>query len=79
MNLFLPCFLVNQFSKVGFWLCTSVMWCASIVSGKRAAFFKANEPTKLYILQDKYKLKGTLISVRIPYPVKEVDIYEFLQ
>jgi len=50
-----------------------------IVSGKGAAFFKANEPTKLYILQDKYKLKGTLISVRIPYPVKEVDIYDFIQ
>ncbi|MBS3058098.1 MAG: ATP-binding protein [Candidatus Diapherotrites archaeon] len=49
-----------------------------IVSGKGAAFFKANEPTKLYILQDKYKLEGTLISVRIPYPVKEVDIYEFI-
>ncbi|MDO8648022.1 MAG: ATP-binding protein [Candidatus Diapherotrites archaeon] len=50
-----------------------------IVSGNGAAYFKGNEPTKLYKLRDNYRLQGTLISVRIPYPAKEVDIYDFIK
>jgi len=34
---------------------------------------------KGYNLRDEYKLSGTVISIRLPYPAKEVDISEYLQ
>lgn len=36
------------------------------------------EQKKIYSLPDHYKLDGTLISVQIPYPAPEVDIYEYV-
>ncbi|MHA1834086.1 MAG: hypothetical protein ACTSV7_08850 [Candidatus Baldrarchaeia archaeon] len=49
-----------------------------IVSGKGALLYRHRNHYS-YKLNDTYELKGTLVSVRIPYPSREVNIYEFLR
>jgi len=53
-----------------------------IVSGKGALEswldMSGKTVTKAYPLEQTiYMLQGTLISIRIPYPAQEVDIYDF--
>ena len=48
-----------------------------IVSGAGAVFV-SKTMQKIYKLKEINSLKGTLISIRIPYPAKEIDIYEYL-
>ncbi|NOQ55959.1 MAG: ATP-binding protein, partial [Nanohaloarchaea archaeon] len=48
-----------------------------IISGIGAIYW-SKTAQKIYKLPDIYKLKGTLISIRIPYPVKMVDIYDYI-
>ncbi|HRU11298.1 MAG: hypothetical protein KBH31_03385 [Methanomassiliicoccales archaeon] len=50
----------------------------SLVSRSGILHIDGNGP-KGYMLREKYKLNGTGISVRSPYPAKEVNIYEHLQ
>jgi len=49
-------------------LIVSGIAAASIIEGN-ATFFK---------LKEQQGFKGTLVSIRIPYPAKEVNIYEFI-
>lgn len=57
------------------------MYCRSanatmlIVSGTGAVFIDKSLKPNLFKFPDNYNLQGTLISFRIPYPCKEVDIY----
>jgi len=74
----------------GYGLNTNVRMCTDldglggrvlVVSG-RGAFEYCPEKSeqRLYNLRETpYSLKGTLISVRIPYPAREVNIYDFTQ
>ena len=48
-----------------------------IASGRGAIHITKNTP-KLYKLQEEHRLEGTLISVRIPFPTPQVNIYEFI-
>lgn len=48
-----------------------------IVSGKGAVECN-NQQHQLYKLGKSYELEGTLVSVRMPYPAQEVDIYEYM-
>jgi len=48
-----------------------------IVSGKGCVMFSKTKK-RLYSLSKTYELGGTLVSVRIPYPSPEVNIYEYL-
>lgn len=48
-----------------------------IVSGKEAVYIDEKEQ-KLFKLDSPLYLQGTLISVRLPYPSKEVNIYEYV-
>ena len=48
-----------------------------IVSRKGALYIQKNQQ-KLYKLQGIHALEGTLISVRIPFPAPQVNIYEYL-
>lgn len=47
-----------------------------IVSKLGAFFIDKNLNPNLFKLPEQYKLEGTLVSFRVPYPCKEVDIYE---
>lgn len=47
-----------------------------IVSGKGVLYFDEGKQNA-YILRDEYELSGTGITIRVPYPVKEVDIYAY--
>lgn len=47
-----------------------------IISGTGAFFINKSLKPNLYKFPDNYILKGTLINFRIPYPCKDVDIYE---
>ena len=49
-----------------------------LVSRSGVLHIDENGP-KVYNLRDEYKLPGTIISIRLPYPAKEVDISEYLQ
>ncbi len=74
----------------GYGLGTNVRMCTDIeglggkvlvVSG-RGAFEYAREKSeqRLYNLgESPYSLNGTLISVRIPYPSKEISVYDFTE
>lgn len=48
-----------------------------IVSGKGAVECD-NQQHQLYQFGKSYQLGGTLVSVRMPYPAEEVDIYDFI-
>jgi hypothetical protein len=74
----------------GYGLNTNVRMCTDVnglggrvlvVSGRGAFEYCSEESEqRLYNLRESpYSLNGTLISVRIPYPAKEVNIYEFTQ
>lgn len=74
----------------GYGLDTNVRMCtdinglggkALIVSGCGAfEYGQEKSDQRLYNLQENpYSLRGTLISFRIPYPAKEVDLYAFTQ
>lgn len=69
----------------GYGLSTNVRICTEglgasilIVSRNGVLYFEGSNP-KLYILRDDYKLSGTSISIRLPYPASEVDIYAYQQ
>ena len=49
-----------------------------IVSGNGAVYY-TKKTQKIYRFQDKYRLNGTLISVRIPYPAKDVNLYDYIR
>ena len=48
-----------------------------IVSGNGAIYY-TKKTQKIYRFPDKYRLNGTLISVRIPYPAKDVNFYDYI-
>ena len=48
-----------------------------IVSGLGAVYVGKSRQ-KVYKLQDRHKLEGTLISIRIPIPAPNVNIYDYL-
>ncbi len=51
-----------------------------LISRNGALYMKNDEhkDKKLFNLSSKYALDGTLITFRIPYPVKEVNIYDYV-
>ncbi|MCK4797951.1 MAG: hypothetical protein KAT05_11240 [Spirochaetes bacterium] len=51
-----------------------------LIVSRGGALYKShhNNEEKLYKLSSTYELEGTLIAVRIPYPAKEVNIYEHI-
>ncbi|CAG1020062.1 hypothetical protein DOJK_00054 [Patescibacteria group bacterium] len=52
-----------------------------LLISRNGAFYLKNDDDsgrKLYSLSSEYKLDGTLITFRIPYPVKEVNIYDYV-
>ncbi|NLT36708.1 MAG: sensor histidine kinase [Methanomassiliicoccus sp.] len=69
----------------GYGLQTNVRICTEglgakilIVSRNGALSFESPEP-KGYMLRDAYKLQGTSINIRLPYPAQEVDIIEYIE
>lgn len=71
----------------GFGLNTSINLYVNGVGGslllvsRNGAFYMENDnhnDEKLYNLSSEYVLDGTLITFRIPYPVKEVNIYDYV-
>ncbi len=48
------------------------------IASRNGAIYIAKNRQKVYKLSDKHTLEGTLVSIKIPYPSREVDIYEFL-
>ncbi|MCE5295846.1 MAG: hypothetical protein LLG16_01930 [Euryarchaeota archaeon] len=67
----------------GYGLTTNVRICTEglgarilIVSGKGVLYLDHSEQ-KAYNLRDEYKLSGSSISIRVPYPAKEIDIYAY--
>jgi len=49
-----------------------------VISGNGGIHFTKSQQ-QLYKLGEAYELKGTLVSVRIPYPSSEVNIYEYIR
>jgi hypothetical protein len=52
-----------------------------LLVSRNGAFYRDSydyDGEKLYNLQSEYSLGGTLITFRIPYPVQEVDIYDYI-
>lgn len=47
-----------------------------IASGKGVLHFDHGDQ-KAYMLRNEYKLSGTSINIRLPYPAKEVNIYDY--
>lgn len=47
-----------------------------LIVSRSGALFVSKKLQKLYKLRDIHKLKGTLISIRIPYPAPKIDIYQ---
>jgi hypothetical protein len=75
----------KKLKERGYGLTTNVRICTEglgarilIVSGNGVLHFEEGEQ-KAYILRDEYKLSGTSITIRVPYPAKEVDIYAYQQ
>lgn len=69
----------------GFGLRTSARLCVQglkgiiqIISGSGAVYYSNNE-TYHYSFSDPYRLNGTLITLRIPYPTEPIDIYPYLE
>lgn len=70
----------------GFGLNTSINLYVNGVGGslllvsRNGAFYMDNDEIdeKLYNLSSEYHLDGTLITFRIPYPAKEVNIYDYV-
>lgn len=68
----------------GFGLRTSISLLTQGLNGQflivsRGASLYVNESDKkVFKLQNQQSLQGTLVSVRLPYPAKEVNIYEYI-
>jgi hypothetical protein len=52
---------------------------ALIVSGDSAYYIESNNNEKLYNLDKKDGLSGTLIGMRIPLPMKKADVYDYIK
>lgn len=50
---------------------------AMIVS-RKGLYYKKNDETKLYQLNEQQKFPGTLISIRIPMKLNNIEIYKYL-
>ena len=50
-----------------------------LIVSRNGAYYSEKKTKRLYNLPEIYSLRGTLISVRIPYPCQGVDIYEFIK
>ena len=48
-----------------------------VISGN-GAIYSGENGEKPYELGEKYALKGTLVSMRISYPMKKVDLYKYI-
>lgn len=58
-------------------ICTEGLGGSLLIVSRRAVIeFRKGDP-KRYIITERSKFSGTLISMRIPFPAPEVDIYEF--
>lgn len=80
---------INGLSSIhqdrGFGLRTSARLCVQglkgiiqVISGSGAVYY-SNDETYHYSLSDPYRLNGTLITLRIPYPTESIDIYPYLE
>jgi len=49
-----------------------------VISNKGCLYLEDGMVPRGYILSEPYTLNGTLVSARIPYPVPQVDIYEYV-
>ena len=49
-----------------------------LLVSRNGALYKNQNEEKLFNLIDGYNLPGTLISIRVPYPVPEVDIHAYI-
>jgi len=47
-----------------------------LIVSRGGAIFVNKNVQKLYKLREIYKLSGTLISIRVPYPTPKIDIYQ---
>jgi len=47
-----------------------------LIVSRSGALYVSKKLQKLYKLREIHKLKGTLISIRIPYPAPKIDIYQ---
>ncbi|OPY34579.1 MAG: hypothetical protein A4E32_00309 [Methanomassiliicoccales archaeon PtaU1.Bin124] len=58
-------------------ICTEGLGANMMIASRQGLLNIEGKEQKGYILKDEYKLSGTSISIRIPYPAKEVDIYAY--
>ena len=49
-----------------------------LLVSRNGALYKNQKEEKLFNLTSGYDLSGTLISIRVPYPVPEVDIHAYI-
>jgi len=49
-----------------------------LLVSRNGALYKNRNVEKLFSLSSRYNLSGTLISIRVPYPVPEVDIHAYI-
>lgn len=79
--------LSTKEEKRGYGLNNSINFYVNVLGGsllivsRNGAFYTENDyhnDRKLYNLSGEYNLDGTLLTFRIPYPVKEANIYDHI-
>lgn len=49
-----------------------------MIISRNGALYKKADDEILYNLQNSYKLNGTLITIRVPYPASKVNIFKYI-
>ena len=49
-----------------------------LIVSREGAWYKNIERENIYTTKDLYRYDGTIITLRIKYPIKEVNMYEYI-